>query len=625
MIKYIQELSIISILTIILLAPASSCSQDKNRIEKPNIVWITSEDNSKHYLKMFDDNGISTPNIESLAEHGIVFHRAFSNAPVCSVARSAIISGIYGPKIAAQYHRKIATVPMPDSILMFPAYLRKAGYYTTNNSKEDYNIIKGDSVWDESSRKASWRNRSEGQPFFHVFNIHNTHEGELHFTKKEMESNPTKTDENSFKIQPNHPDTKTFRYSNALYRDKIQEMDAKVGEVINELKKDDLLENTFIFYFGDHGGILPGSKGYLYETGLHVPLVIHVPKKYEHLGNVKKRSVIKGMVSFVDLAPTVLNLAGAQIPEGLDGKAFLGENVDLEEVDTRDETFSYADRFDEKYDQIRAIRKGKFKYIRNYQPFNYDGIMNNYRYKQLAYQEWQSLYEEGKLNDIQSAFFKDREPEMLFDVESDPFETKNLIDDPKYHDISNDMRQRLNKWVKQMPDLSFFPEHFLIENAIDNPVEYGRLHIDQIHKYIDISNLCLSKFKNVKQQVITSLTSEDPWERYWGLITCSNFREDAKSLEPIIQAIAHNDPENLNRVRAAEYLGITKREDPSAIMATALYNSKKPAEALLILNSIVLMQSNKYNYKFELQLNNISANLIKNRDIKSRLEFLNIL
>ncbi|TSE10163.1 sulfatase family protein [Aquimarina algiphila] len=625
MIKYIQELSIISILTIILLAPASSCSQDKNRIEKPNIVWITSEDNSKHYLKMFDDNGISTPNIESLAEHGIVFHRAFSNAPVCSVARSAIISGIYGPKIAAQYHRKIATVPMPDSILMFPAYLREAGYYTTNNSKEDYNIIKGDSVWDESSRKASWRNRSEEQPFFHVFNIHNTHEGELHFTKKEMESNPTKTDENSFKIQPNHPDTKTFRYSNALYRDKIQEMDAKVGEVINELKKDDLLENTFIFYFGDHGGILPGSKGYLYETGLHVPLVIHVPKKYEHLGNVKKRSMIKGMVSFIDLAPTVLNLAGAQIPEGLDGKAFLGENIDLEEVDTRDETFSYADRFDEKYDQIRAIRKGKFKYIRNYQPFNYDGIMNNYRYKQLAYQEWQSLYEEGKLNDIQSAFFKDREPEMLFDIESDPFETKNLIDDPKYHDISNDMRQRLNKWVKQMPDLSFFPEHFLIENAIDNPVEYGRLHIDQIHKYIDISNLCLSKFKNVKQQVITSLTSEDPWERYWGLITCSNFREDAKSLESIIQAIAHNDPENLNRVRAAEYLGITKREDPSAIMTTALYNSKKPAEALLILNSIVLMQSNKYSYKFELQLNNISANLIKNRDIKSRLEFLNIL
>ncbi|WP_271769397.1 sulfatase family protein [Aquimarina algiphila] len=625
MIKYIQELSIISILTIILLAPASSCSQDKNRIEKPNIVWITSEDNSKHYLKMFDDNGISTPNIESLAEHGIVFHRAFSNAPVCSVARSAIISGIYGPKIAAQYHRKIATVPMPDSIMMFPAYLREAGYYTTNNSKEDYNIIKGDNVWDESSRKASWRNRSEGQPFFHVFNIHDTHEGELHFTKKEMESNPTKTDENSFKVQPNHPDTKIFRYSNALYRDKIQEMDAKVGEVINELKKDDLLENTFIFYFGDHGGILPGSKGYLYETGLHVPLVIYVPKKYEHLGNVKKRSVIKGMVSFVDLAPTVLNLAGAQIPEGLDGKAFLGENIDLEEVDTRDETFSYADRFDEKYDQIRAIRKGKFKYIKNYQPFNYDGIMNNYRYKQLAYQEWQSLYEEGKLNDIQSAFFKDREPEMLFDVESDPFETKNLIDDPKYHDISNDMRQRLNKWVKQMPDLSFFPEHFLIENAIDNPVEYGRLHIDQIHKYIDISNLCLSKFKNVKQQVITSLTSEDPWERYWGLITCSNFREDAKSLESIIQAIAHNDPENLNRVRAAEYLGITKREDPSAIMTTALYNSKKPAEALLILNSIVLMQSNKYNYKFELQLNNISANLIKNRDIKSRLEFLNIL
>lgn len=621
--KYLKRHYIVIIQLIALFTFSMSCSLYKPKTEKPNIVWITSEDNSKHYMKLFDTNGISTPHIESLAEHGIIYSNAFSNAPVCSVARSTIISGSYGPRIATQYHRKITKVPMPDSLMMFPAYLRKEGYYTTNNYKEDYNIIKGDNVWDESSKKASWKNRAEGQPFFHIFNIGVTHEGGLHFTEKEMNQNTPKTNENEFKVHPNHPDTNLFKYTNALYRDKIKEMDDQVGEVIKELEKDGLLENTFIFYFGDHGGVLPGSKGYLYETGLHVPLVVHIPEKHQHLVDIKRGATVKGFVSFIDLAPTVLNLAGVKIPKGLDGKAFLGKNISIEEVNARDETYSYADRFDEKYDQVRAIRKGKFKYIRSYQPFNYDGLFNNYRYKQLAYQEWQSMHEEGKLNEIQAAFFKEREPEMLFDIESDPFETKNLIADPDYLDITIDLRQRLNTWVKQMPDLSFYPEHFLIENAFYNPVEFGRLHKEEIQKYVDISNLCLSEFESVKEDIFKSLNSEDPWERYWGLITCSIFKENAMSLEAIIRTIAYNDPENVNRMRAAEYLGITKIENPSSVMTNALYNSKKPAEALLILNSVVLMQSSHYKYKFDIRLENISKAVAKNPEVKLRLDYLN--
>ena len=623
--KYLQRHYVNIIQLIALLIFSASCSLYKPKTEKPNIVWITSEDNSKHYMKLFDTNGVSTPHIESLAEHGIIYSNAFSNAPVCSVARSTIISGSYAPRIATQYHRKITKVPMPDSLMMFPAYLRKEGYYTTNNYKEDYNIIKGDNVWDESSKKASWKNRAEGQPFFHVFNIGVTHEGGLHFTEKEMNQNTPKTNENEFKVHPNHPNTNLFRYTNALYRDKIKEMDDQVGEVLKELEKDGLLENTFIFYFGDHGGVLPGSKGYLYETGLHVPLVVHIPEKHQHLVDIKKGTTVKGFVSFIDLAPTVLNLAGVKIPKGLDGKAFLGKNISIEEVNARDETYSYADRFDEKYDQVRAIRKGKFKYIRSYQPFNYDGLFNNYRYKQLAYQEWQSKYEEGKLNEIQAAFFKEREPEMLFDIESDPFETKNLIADPDYLDITINLRQRLNTWVKQMPDLSFYPEHFLIENAFYNPAEFGRLHKEEIQKYVDISNLCLSEFESVKEDLFNSLNSEDPWERYWGLITCSIFKENAISLEAIIRTIAYNDPENVNRMRAAEYLGITKIEDPSSVMTNALYNSKIPAEALLILNSVVLMQSSQYNYKFDIRLGNISKAVAKNPEVKLRLDYLNVL
>ena len=159
------------ILVLILLQVFNACAPKEEVPEQPNIVWIVSEDNSKHYLKLFDENGVATPNIERLAQQGVTFTRTFSNAPVCSAARSTLISGCYGPRIASHYHRRSQKVPMPEGVEMFPAYLKKAGYYTTNNNKEDYNIFKGDNVWDESSKKATWRNRAEGQPFFHVQNL----------------------------------------------------------------------------------------------------------------------------------------------------------------------------------------------------------------------------------------------------------------------------------------------------------------------------------------------------------------------------------------------------------------------------------------------------------------------
>ena len=602
-----------------------SCQTKPKEELPPNIVWITSEDNSKHYQKLFDDNGIPTPNIESLAKEGLIFSRAFSNAPVCSVARSAIISGCYGPRIGAQFHRKMAVVPMPDSLKMFPSYLRQAGYYTTNNSKEDYNIIKSDGVWDESSKKASWKNRAENQPFFHVFNIGVSHESSMHFTAQGMDTIATETDINSFKIQPNHPDTDLFKYTNALYRDKIREMDRQVGKIIKELKEDGRLDDTFIFYFGDHGGVLPGSKGYLYETGLHVPMVVHVPKNYRHLVKSQIGSTINGFVSFIDLAPTVLNLAGISIPKEIDGTAFLGKDIESEELNSRNETYSYADRFDEKYDMVRAVRKGKYKYIRSYQPFNYDGLMNNYRYKQLAYQEWQSLYNDGKLNELQSAFFEARSPEMLFDIDTDPYETKNLADDPAYATTLITMREKLASWVKEMPDLSFYPEHYLIEKAFGNPVEFGKKHKEEIQKYTEIADLNLLNFDNAKNSLTTALKSSDPWDRYWAIIACSTFGPQAIGMESQIREMASTDPELINRVRAAEFLGIVKKLDPSTVMTNSLYESDKPSEALLILNSIVLMNSGKYNYKFNIQLDKIAKTVAEDSEVQLRLKYLNIL
>ena len=255
--------------------------QSQASVERPNIVWIVSEDNSKHYMGLYEEQGTPMPNLENLARKGLVFNHMFSNGPVCSVARSTIISGSYAPRLGAQYHRRTAFVPMPKGVEMFPAYLRQAGYYTSNNAKEDYNLTKSESVWDNSSKSATYRDRNAGQPFFHVQNFHITHEGQLHFTSEQMASRKTTRDPAKITPFPYHPNTSTFRYTYAWYDELHRKLDQQIGTFLDQLEADGLMENTIIFYYGDHGGVLPRSKGYIYESGIHVPLIVYIPEKWK--------------------------------------------------------------------------------------------------------------------------------------------------------------------------------------------------------------------------------------------------------------------------------------------------------------------------------------------------------
>ncbi|MDF1571206.1 MAG: sulfatase [Bacteroidales bacterium] len=613
---------IFSILAVVLLAALFHSCKPGAELPPPNIVWITSEDNSVHYMDLYTEGGAPTPHIEALAEHGILFSNAFSNGPVCSVARSTLMSGCYAPRIGANYHRREKLVPMPGGLEMFPAYLRSAGYYTTNNSKEDYNIIKGDSVWDESSRTAHWQNRAEGQPFFHVFNIVTTHESRLHFTEDQMQDYTPVTDTTSFSLFPIHPRTALFTYTNAFYRDKIMEMDRQAGQVVAELEEAGLLENTFIFYFGDHGGVLPGSKGYLYETGLHVPLVVHVPDNYRHLTDNEKGSSVNGFVRFVDFGPTVLHLAGVDIPKAMDGVPFLGKGINSSEVNKRDEAYGYADRMDEKYDMVRSYRHGRYKYIRSYQPYQFDGLMTNYRHIMLANQQWLERFKKGKLTPLQARFFNRRPPEMLFDLHNDPLETRNLAGDHAYSEILTGMRNGLDHWIKSMPDLSFYPEHVLVEQAFDDPAAFGRDHIEEIVSYIGLANLQLLKFSDAKSGILSGLGSEDPRARYWALVVCSSFATPDRELVQVAREITATDPELLNRVRAAEYLGLIGIDSPVKTMTDALYASVNGTEALQIFNSIVLMQDGEPGYVFELDPERINEEVRNHLQVSRRLEYL---
>lgn len=588
---------------------------------KPNFVWIISEDNSTHYMELFDPNGIATPNIEKMASNGLLFSHAFSNAPVCSVARSTLISSCYAPRTATQFHRKSEMVPMPEGLKMFPAYLRDAGYYTTNNSKEDYNYIKGEGVWDESSKTAQWSNRAPGQPFFHKESHPVSHESSLHFGSDLPDSYSPVTDPHSVHLFPNHPDTELFRFTAAYYRDRILAVDTIVGRVLERLEKEGLLETTFVFYFGDHGGVLPGSKGYTYETGLHVPLVVRIPEKFRHLVHIKEGSSVDGFVSFVDFGPTLLELAGIEVPEEVDGRGFLGRDISLEGLGERQVTYGYADRFDEKYDLVRTVRKGDLKYMRSYQPFNPDGLQNNYRYRCLAFQQWREMYRAGELNSIQSQFFEPREPEALYDLASDPYETNNLADHPEFARKLDEMRGMLTNWVKGMPDLSFYPESLLRKDAFANPVEFGRSHQATIAELVDIADLSLLPFHEAHPGIESALDSEDPLQNYWGLIVCSCFGEEAKGFTQRAIELCSNK-NLLVRTRAAEFLGLTRLGDPVPVITEALYRSEDGVEALLILNSLVLLMDGPDEYQFDLDMRKLSPEISQDAEVQRRLSYI---
>ena len=576
----------------------SSCNDELD--PKPNILWIVTEDNSLHYMNLYTKGGAEMPNVSSLASEGIVFNNAFSNAPVCSVARSTIITGVYSPRIGTQYHRRMSLVKLPDDVKPLPVYLKEAGYYTSNNSKEDYNFIKDGEIWDESSGKASYKNRKKEQPFFHVQNFHNTHEGQLHFDQEHLENALKTNNLDSVKPFPYHPDTPTFRYTQSLYHNHHKDVDKEIGKFIKKLEDENLLDNTIIFYYADHGGVLPRSKGYIYESGLNVPLVVRVPEKFKKLSPFKAGSRTSTFVEFVDLVPTVLSLAGIEIPRSIDGKPFLGKKLKKSKLEKQNTTFGYADRFDEKYDLVRSVRVGKYKYIRNYQPFNVDGLYNFYRYKMLAYKEWYKLFQDGKLNEIQSQFFKPRAPEALYNIDEDPHEIKNLAKDKNYIEILLDLRTKLNDHLVSINDLSFIPEPHLLENGLDDIVSYSEKNKDLISRLIKISDLSLNDYKQVSSKIQDALNDINPWVRYWGLIVSSSFGSKALENKKQINSIFENDPENLVRMRAAEFMLLNNLEISDSKINSLLKKSNFEAETNLMLNTLANIKTSNPNYKLNL-------------------------
>jgi len=555
--------------------------------DRPNVVWIVAEDCSKHYFHLFDEAGAETPHIADLASSGIVYRHAFSESPVCSVARTTLATGCHAPRIGTQYHRRAKMAELSEGLRLFPWYLRQAGYYTSNNRKKDYNAVEGKGVWDESSGKAHWRNRPDDEmPFFHMQSHSQSHESSLHFSVEDFKTKPTEHDPAQVKLPPYFPDTPLFRYTYARYLDNIHTIDDIVGETVAMLEEDGLLEDTFVFFFGDHGGVLPRSKGYIYESGVHVPLVVRVPEKWKHLVDGERGSDVSGFVSFSDFGPTVLRLAGVDVPEQMDGRPFLGQGVAANEVARRDTALSFADRFDEKYDLVRAIRVGTLKYIRNYQGYYPDGLRNNYRYRMLAYAEWRDLFRDGKLGSEQRAFFEPKPAEALYDLAADPHETTNLADSDEHRETLLALRASLQARLREMPDLSFLPENVLVAEAMNDPVAFGRKNRERIARAIETADLAVLPFPEARGKLVEALRSTDPVVRQWAATVCACFGKEAGELVGAVVPLI-DDPDPVVRIRAAEFLGIIGQRDPRPTLRSTVEETNDPLVVLLGLQSAV--------------------------------------
>jgi len=586
------------ILSLVIICWFIELSYSAEPTKRPNFVFIVSEDNSIHYLRLYGNKLGITPNIERLADNGLTFNHAFSGAPVCSVARSTLATAMHAPRVGFQYHRKSALASLPPGVKPWSQVLRENGYYTTNNAKTDYNFnVNRKEVWDMSSNKATWRNRpNKAMPFFHMQSFADSHESRLHFPLKQMET-PTKTSPDDVMLQPYFPDTPIMRYTKARYYDRIRVIDSQVGKIVNQLKEDGILEDTFVFYFGDHGGVMPRSKGYAYESGLHVPLVVRIPENFKKLIDHKRGTRTNGFVSFIDFGPTVLNLASISVHKEFDGQAFFGKGVSAADLANRDEVFGHADRFDEKFDMVRTYRKGKWKYIRNYQSYYADGLQNNYRYRQLAYDNWRNLYRAERLNPVQRQFFERRSVEQLFNLEKDPHEVTNLAADPAQSKRLAEMRGLLKNKIKSINDLSFYPENRMVTTALNDGVAFGREHAKQISRLSDLADTALRPFSEVQQTLASSLQSKGSLRRYWALKVCSNFGKKAKSLAIAAMPLL-NDENLMVRVRAAEFLGGIKAVDPMPTLY-GVVNKAETEQALMIAFNTIVYLRDQVGHKYD--------------------------
>lgn len=479
--------------------------------DKPNILWITSEDHGPE-MGCYGDKLARTPNIDALAKKGMIFNRAWSCAPVCAPARTAIISGIY-PSSSGGIHMR-SMVPMPSGTKMYPQFLREAGYFCTNNSKEDYNLVQPKKLWNDSSGKAHWRARGDNQPFFAVFNSTKSHESQIRVRPHTAITNPA-----DVRVPHYHPDLPEVREDWAQYYDIVSEADADAGKLLKQLDDDHLSDETIVFYYGDHGSGMPRSKRWPANSGLHVPMVVYFPPKWQHLAPKEYQVGGKSdrLVNFIDLAPTVLSLAGVKPPAQMQGHAFAGQ---YQQVPTKF-LFGERGRMDERYDLVRSVTDGRHVYLRNYYPNVSQAQHVDYQFQTPTTRVWKDLFDRGQTNAEQSKFWEiPKAPEELYDLLEDRDGAKNVAGQERYKVVLATLREANRNKILQVRDVCFLPEGEMHSRSQEiSPYDLARNESKYpLERILEAAELASNFSTSATSQLLKNLTDDESVVRYWGAL-----------------------------------------------------------------------------------------------------------
>jgi uncharacterized sulfatase len=514
--------------------------------DRPNILWLTSEDHGPH-MGCYGDTYATTPNVDALAAKGLRYAKCWSNAPVCAPARTTLISGLYPPSTGGEHMRSM--VPFPAGQKMYPQFLREAGYYCTNNAKQDYNLAMPGEVWNVSSRGGHWRNRPTGSPFFAVFNSEKSHESKIRARPHVAVHDPAKV-----RVPAYHPDTPEVRQDWAQYYDGVSEADADAGERLRELEEAGLVEDTIVFYYADHGSGMPRNKRWPYNSGLQVPLVVFIPDKFKELRppEYKAGGISDRLVSFVDFAPTLLSLAGVEPPETMQGYAFLGKF----QKPPQPFLYGFRGRMDERVDCVRSVTDGRFVYVRNFRPDKIYGQHLNYMWQTPTTRVWERLWKEGKLDAAQSVFWKSKPAEELYDLTTDRDEVKNLAAVPEHKAMLDKMRAALRAHEARIRDVGLLPEGEMNRRgAGSSPYDLGHDPKFPFARIYEVAELASSLHPDAVPALKAAFADADSAVRYWAVL--GMLMRGASTVQGVHDELAKclDDASPDVRIAAAEALG----------------------------------------------------------------------
>ena len=561
-----SRLAAIALVLVIFFSQLGGFAQEK----RPNILWITSEDNGVSWVSCYGGTNASTPAIDQLAEEGFRYTNCFDNAAVCAPTRSVWITGMYGISNGTQPMRSRNLIPH-DRIKYYPDLLREAGYHTSNPGKTDYNIggREDKDCWDYKGGEEpyGWRLRKPGQPFFAVVNIGDSHESRAHGSLEEVKRDPAK-----MKLHSYHPDLPVIRKNYAKYAEAVEGMDAKVQQAIDALKADGLYEDTIIIYNSDHGGVMARSKRFLYSSGVHCPLVIRIPEKMKHLyPGIRPGTTVDRLVSFVDMPKTWLSLAGAEIPNTFQGTVFLGDDTEPEPK----YHLGFRERADERLDLVRLMRTSRYSYHKNYYPFAPAGHHLAYLWKAQLTPAWEQHHRDGKTNAITGRFFEPRVSEELYDNQSDFDNVHNLIDAPLHQERIAELRAALRAKQLELRDSGLLPEKMRERRAAENNLTiYEVVRDDNLYpleSYIDAADLALERDQSNLETFIKWMSSDDEGMRWWAIVGLRLLDEGARPTTGLLKRALEDESHEVRIMAAWILIDLGQRDQALATLGELVF------------------------------------------------------